>query len=67
MLEYLPLLQNLARMDFAALSRQLATLQRENLVLRMSRLERTLRELNKIYSVYDLLNKFKTEQRLLPE
>jgi DNA repair exonuclease SbcCD ATPase subunit len=64
---HLPQLESSKQVDFHALAKTLASLDREKLVVRMRRLERTLRDLKKIYDVHDLLTKFRMEQRLLAE
>ena len=63
----LEFLLKIESIDFDALGDFFNALKRENLVLRMRRMERTLRELEKIYQIQEMLDKFKTEQRLLLE
>jgi vacuolar-type H+-ATPase subunit I/STV1 len=65
--ENLEFLGKLHTIDFNALGDFFNTLKRENLVLRMKRLERMLRDLEKTYRVQEMLDKFKSEQRLLLE
>lgn len=65
--ENLEFLAKVRSIDFNALGDFFNTLKRENLVLRMKRLERLLRDLEKTYRVQEMLDKFKTEQRLLLE
>jgi hypothetical protein len=53
--------------DYDSMSRFFAALRKENLVVRMKRLERKLSDLDKVYQIHDLLVKFKDEQKLLLE
>ncbi len=65
--ENLEFLAKVRSIDFNALGDFFNTLKRENLVLRMKRLERMLHDLEKTYRVQEMLDKFKSEQRLLLE